>query len=87
VSNLVQQGEIIRSKILKQQVNWSNPDFLKNLPHWNQSESFPQSPANMLGLVNTFVVPMSEKSILENSVINNSKNSSSVIFLNNETNI
>jgi hypothetical protein len=87
VSNLVKQGETIGSKISNQQLKWSNPDFVENISHWNQSESFPQSPANMLGLVDTFDVPMSEKSIIENSVINNSTNSSSVIFLNNETNI
>lgn len=37
----------------------------------------------MLGLVDTFNVPISEKSVIENSVINNSTNSSSVTFLNN----
>jgi len=53
----------------------------------NRSESFPKSPENMLGVVDTFDIPKSEKSIIENSVINNLTNSSSVIFLNNETDI
>ncbi len=86
-SDIVKQGERIGLKISKQQVKWSNPNFVRNIPHWNQSEAFPQSPANMLGLVDTFDVPVSEKSIVENSVLNNSTNSSSVIFLNNEKNI
>ena len=59
----------------------------ENLPHVNRSESFPKSPENMLGLVDIFDVPKSEKSIIENSVRNNSRNNSSVIFLNNKTNI
>lgn len=83
VSNLVKQGELIGSKISNQQAKLSNPDFVTNLPHWNKSESFPQSPANMLGLVDTFDFPRSEKSIIENYVINNL----TIIFLNNETNI
>ena len=86
-SDIVKQGERIGLKISKQQVKWSNPNFVRNIPHVNQSEAFPQSPANMLGLVDTFDVPVSEKSIVENSVLNNSTNSSSVLFLNNEKNI
>ena len=44
-SDIVKQGERIGLKISKQQVKWSNPDFVKNIPHWNQSEAFPQSPS------------------------------------------
>ncbi len=38
---------------------------MKKLPHLNQSEAFSQSPANMVGLVDAFDVPMSEKSIIK----------------------
>lgn len=86
-SDIVKQGKRIGSKISKQQVKWSNPNFVENIPHWNQSEAFPQSPANMLGLVDAFDVPVSEKSIVEDSVLNNLTNSSSVVFINNGKNI
>ena len=59
----------------------------ENFPHANKSESFPETPVNMLGLVDTFDVPPSEKSIIQDSILNNSTNSSSIIFINNETNI
>ena len=54
VSDLRLQGEKIGSKISKQQIKWSNTSFVENLPHVNRSESFPKSPENMLGLVDTF---------------------------------
>ena len=87
VSDLSLQGNNIGSKLSEQQTKWSDASFVQNLPHVNRSASFPKSSENMLGLVDTFDVPMSEKSIIKNSVINNLTNSSSVIFLNDEKNI
>jgi len=86
-TNLNLQGQNIGAKISNQQEKWSNPDFVEKIPHVNRSESFPKSPENMLGLVEIFDVPKSEKPIIQNSVRNNSTNSSSIIFLNNVTNI
>lgn len=86
-TNLVSQGEKIGSKISKQQIKWSDRNFVEKLPHYNQSESFPQDSENMLGVVDTFDVPMSEKSVIENFIINNLTNNSNTIFINTQTNI
>ena len=86
-SDLIKQGEKIGDKISKQQIKWSNSTFVENLNHVNRSETFPQSPANVLGVVDSFDVPESEKSIVQESILNNSTNTSSVLFFNDETNI
>ena len=88
VTDLRLQGQNIGAKFSKQQVNWSNTSFVEEkFPHANKSESFPETPGNMLGLVDTIDVPPSEKPIIQDSILNNSTNSSSIIFINNETNI
>lgn len=46
-----------------------------------------QNVANILGLVDQFDVPISEKMIVQNIVENNCTNSSNVIFINKKTNI
>lgn len=55
-----------------------------NQPHWNASESFPKTPANMLGIVDLFDVPFGEKPIIENSIKNNVQIGSPVIIINNQ---
>ena len=59
-SNLVLQGEKIGSKISKQQVNWSNPEYSKNktkFPNIDMTASFLKSPNNVLRGVDEFDVP------------------------------
>jgi len=82
-SNIVKQG----NKISKQQLKWSNATFRASLSNLDSNAAFPQSPANTLGLVDEFDVPISEKMIVQNAVENNCTNTSNVIFINNETNI
>jgi hypothetical protein len=86
-SDIVKQGNKIGDKLSKQQAKWSNATFRASLSNLNSNAIFPQSPANTLGLVDEFDVPISEKMIVQNAVENNCTNTSSVIFINNETNI
>ena len=83
-SNLHKQGENAALKIQNQQKKWSNTTFIENQPHWNASESFPKTPANMLGIVDLFDVPFGEKPIIENSIKNNVQIGSPVIIINNQ---
>ena len=83
-SNLHKQGENAALKIQNQQKKWSNTTFIENQRHWNASESFPKTPANMLGIVDLFDVPFGEKPIIENSIKNNVQIGSPVIIINNQ---
>lgn len=86
-SDLVKQGNKIGDKLSKQQIKWSNENFRKSLSNIDLNAPFPQDPANVLGLVDEFDVPISEKSIVQNAIQTNCVNASSVIFINNQTNI
>lgn len=86
-SDLVKQGNMIGDKLSNQQAKWSNATFRASISNLNLNAVFPQSPANTLGLVDEFDVPISEKMIVQNVIENNCTNISSLIFINNETNI
>ena len=86
-TDIVKQGNNIGNKISKQQSKWSNTTFIGSLRNLDSNVLFPQSPANILGLVDEFDVQISEKMIMQNAVENNCTNTSNVIFINNETNI
>lgn len=86
-SDIVKQGNKIGDKLSKQQSKWSNATFRASLSNIDTNSAFPQSPANTLGLVDEFDVPIPEKMIMQNAIENNCSNTSNVIFLNNETNI
>ena len=86
-SDIVNQGNKIGDKLSKQQSKWSNATFRASLRNLDPHVAFPQSPANTLGLVDEFDVPISEKMIVQNAVENNCTNTSNVIFINNQTNI
>jgi hypothetical protein len=86
-TDIVKQGNNIGDKISKQQLKWSNTTFIGSLRNLDPNVLFPQSPANILGLVDEFDVPISEKMIMQNAVENNCTNTSNVIFINNETNV
>ena len=85
-SDIVKQGNKIGDKLSKQQSKWSNATFKASLSNLDPNAVFPQNPANTLGLVDEFDVPISEKMIMQNAIENNCTNTSSVIFINNETN-
>jgi len=82
-SDIVKQGKKIGDKMSKQQSKWSNATFRASLSNLDLNVAFPQSPANTLGLVDEFDVPISEKMILQNAIENNCTNTSNVIFINN----
>jgi hypothetical protein len=86
-TDIVKQGNNIGDKLSIQQAKWSDPTFRASLNNINPNAVFPESPSNTLGLVDQFDVPISEKMIMQTAVENNCTNISSVIFINNETNI
>lgn len=88
-ASIVVQGENIGRKLSKQKNFWSNPVKRNTIPDLKQSANFPQSPDNVVGLVDCFDVPVIEKRSIQSSVINGhqSHNSRNLIFLNNVTNI
>ena len=81
--NIAKQGKKIGAKIVYQQNYWSNTTKTSELGNINPTASLPQSPNNVLGAVNSFDVPSSEKAFMEKSVLNGSKNNTNIIFLNN----
>ena len=81
--NIAKQGQKIGAKIVYQQNYWSNTTKTSELENINPTASLPQSPNNLLGAVDNFDVPSSEKAFMERSVLNGSKNDTNIIFLNN----
>jgi len=49
--------------------------------------NFPESPSNVLGLVDSFDVPVHEKAAMEASVLKGYNETRNIMFLNNVTNI
>ena len=86
-NDIVQQGKKIGDKLSNQQTKWCNDTFLAKQKNLKPNAVLPESPANTLGLVDEFDVPISEKKIVQNAVENNCTNTSGVIFINNETNV
>ena len=86
-TDLVKQGNEIGNKLSKQQSKWSNATFRATLSNIDPNAAFPETPANTLGLVDEFDIPISEKLIVQNAVENTCTNTSNIIFINNETNI
>lgn len=81
--SISKQGKKIGAKIVYQQNYWSNTTKTSELENINPTASLPQSPNNVLGAVDIFDVPSSEKAFMEGSVLNGSKNNTNIIFLNN----
>lgn len=81
--SISKQGKKIGAKIVYQQNYWSNTTKTSELENINPTASLPQSPNNVLGAVDNFDVPSSEKAFMEGSVLNGSKNNTNIIFLNN----
>ena len=81
--SISKQGKKIGAKIVYQQNYWSNTTKTSELENINPTASLPQSPNNVLGAVDNFDLPSSEKAFMEGGVLNASKNNTNIIFLNN----
>ena len=81
--SISKQGKKIGAKIVYQQNYWSHTTKTSELENINPTASLPQSPNNVLGAVDNFDVPSSEKAFMKGSVLNGSRNNTNIIFLNN----
>jgi hypothetical protein len=63
--SIAKQGKKIGAKIVYQQNYWSNTTKTSELENLNPTASLPQSPNNVLGAVDNFDVPSSEKAFME----------------------
>ena len=81
--SITKQGKKIGAKLVYQQNYWSNTTKTSELENLNPTASLPQSPNNVLGAVDNFDVPSSEKAFMEASVLKGSQNNTNIIFLNN----
>lgn len=81
--SITKQGKKIGAKLVYQQNYWSNTTKTSELENLNPTASLPQSPKNLLGVVDNFDVPSSEKAFMEANVLKGSQNKTNIIFLNN----
>jgi hypothetical protein len=81
--SIAKQGKKIGAKIVYQQNFWSNTAKTSEIENINPTASLPQSTNNILGVVDNFDVPSSEKAFMEASVLKGSQNNPNIIFLNN----
>lgn len=81
--SVAKQGKKIGAKFVYQQNFWSNPDETSDIQNLNPTASLPQSPKNLLGVLDNFDVPFSEKPLMEQSVLKGSQNNTNILFLNN----
>ena len=82
-SSITKQGKKIGQKIIYQKNYWSNSTKTSELENLNPTASLPESPNNVLGVVDNLDVPPSEKACMEGSILKWSKNNTNIIFLNN----
>jgi hypothetical protein len=81
--SIAKQGKKIGAKIVYQQNFWSNTAKTSKIKNINPTASLPQSTNNILGVVDNFDVPSSEKAFMEASVLKGSQNNPNITFLNN----
>jgi hypothetical protein len=81
--SIAKQGKKIGAKIVYQQNFWSNTTKTSELENLNPIASLPASSNNILGVVDNFDVPSSEKAFMEASVLKGSQNNTNITFLNN----
>lgn len=82
--SIPRQGRNIGRKFVYQQDIWSNRAQAESLiENLDPAAPFAKSPNNVLGLMDLFDVPSSEKAPMEGSVFKSSQNSPNVVFLNN----
>jgi len=85
--DLWEQGKEIAKKTRWQKRYWSNKTKTDQLPLIRPDAYLPKSVDNILGLHDLYDVPTEEKSIMNDAIINYSRNDTNTIILNNETNI
>lgn len=81
--SIAKQGKKIGAKLVYQQNFWSNTTKTSEIENLNPTASLPQSPNNVLGVVDNFDVPSSEKAFMEASILKGSQNKTNIKFFNN----
>ena len=81
--SIAKQGKKIGAKLVYQQNFWSNTTKTSEIENLNPTASLPQSPNKVLGVVDNFDVPSSEKAFMEASVLKGSQNNTDIKFFNN----
>ena len=81
------QGKSIGQKLDYQQNFWSNSSATSKVPNFDPHATLPESPSNVLGLVDNFDVPVQEKAAMETSILKGYNETKNIIFLNNNTNV
>jgi hypothetical protein len=81
--SVAKQGKKIGAKLVYQQNFLSNPTETSQIKNFNPTASLPQSPNNVLGVVDNFDGTSSEKPFMEGSLMKGSQNNKNLIFFNN----
>jgi hypothetical protein len=83
---VIYKGKRIGEKILFQKNYWSSDVPLTTIEGINPNAFFPESPNQILALVDLFDVPIFEKAQMQGSILKGAKYDSNIVFLNNNTN-
>jgi len=79
--SIAKQGKKIGAKIVYQQNYWSNTTKTSELENLNPTASLPQSPNNLLGVVDNYDVTSIEKPFMEENILKGSENNPNILFL------
>ena len=85
--SISKQGKKIGAKINYQKNFWSNSSRTSQIETLDPNATLPDSPSNVLGVVDNFDVPVQEKAGMEGSVLKGYNATENIIFLNNVTNV
>ena len=85
--SISKQGKKVGAKIVYQQNFWGNRTKRSQIATLDPHATLPESPSNVLGVVDNFDVPVKEKAAMEASVLKGYNESRNIIFLNNVTNV
>lgn len=85
--SISRQGKKIGAKLIYQKNFWSDESKTSKLVNLDANAPLPKSPDNVLGLVDSYDVPLLEKPIMEETILNGSKNDPNLVFINNNRNI
>lgn len=80
-ASVARQGKSIGSTITNQKKIWSDSDMIGSRQGINLNASFPKSVDNVLGLIDTFDVPVTEKPVLTRNVIKSAKSEDNLVFI------
>ena len=85
--SIANQGKSIGQKLNYQKDFWSNKENTSSIPTINKDACFPETPENVLGLVDNFDVPVEEKSTMKQVITKWTKNDNNLVFINDDTNV